>query len=93
MQGQQPLGHPRLNLVHPMVSLRQTVGQPDHGRPAQADPLPVAMRLEVVIQQVCYTHLGALRQQKRKIIHAFCHSVQLFGHADSFSHVHTVVST
>jgi hypothetical protein len=55
--------------------------------------IPVAMRLEVVIQQVCYTHLVALHQQKRNIIHVFCHYVQLCSHADSLSHFHNVVST
>ncbi|OLD84045.1 MAG: hypothetical protein AUF64_03080 [Chloroflexi bacterium 13_1_20CM_54_36] len=57
LQGMHPMGRPRLHLIHPMIRILQDVGHPDRCRPAQAQSLPVAMRLEVVIQQLRHTHL------------------------------------
>ena len=76
LQGLHPMGSPPLHLVHPMIPFRQDVGHPDGCRPAQAHALPVAMRLEVVIQQVWHTHLVTVDQQERNIVHSFCRHTQ-----------------
>jgi hypothetical protein len=91
-QGLHPLGCPALHLIHPMVSLRYDVRQPDGCRPAQAHSLPVAMRLEVVIQQLWHTHLVTVGQQERDIVHSFGRDVQWFCHADSLPHFQNLVT-
>jgi hypothetical protein len=87
-----PMGYPGLYLIHAMVAFRQDVCQPNCRRPAQADPLPVSMWLEVLIQQLCYAHHVTLSQQYWYIVHSFCRYVQLFCHADSLSHFQMVVT-
>jgi hypothetical protein len=91
-QGLDPMGSPSLHLIHPMIPFRQEVRQPDGCRPAQAHSLPVAMRLEVVIQQFWHTHLVTVGQQERYIVHSFCRDVQLFCHADSLLHFQNLVT-
>ncbi len=83
---------PALHLIHAMVRILQEVRQPDHGRPAQARSLPVAMGLEVAIQQVCDAHPLALGQQERYIIHSFGRDCQCFCHADSLPHFQNLVT-
>ena len=39
----EPFLRPRLHVIQPMIRLREDMGQPDDGHPAQAEPLPVAM--------------------------------------------------
>ena len=87
-----PMRDPALHLIHPMIPFRQEVGQPDHGRPAQARSLPVAMGLEVAIQQVCDAHPLALGQQERYIVHSFGRDHQCFCHAHSLSHFQNLVT-
>ena len=91
-QGLDPMGCPALHLIHPMIRILQDVRQPDGCRPAQAHSLPVAMRLEVVLQQLWHTHLVTVGQQERYIVHSFCRDVQLFCHADSLSHFQNLVT-
>src|SRR5216684_880732 len=91
-QGLHPMGCPALHLIHPMIPFRHDVRQPDGCRPAQAHSLPVAMRLEVVIQQLWYTHLVTVGQQERNIVHSFCRNTYLFCHADSLPHLQNLVT-
>src|SRR6266566_8424220 len=86
------MGHPALHLIHPMIPFRHDVGQPDGCRPAQAHSLPVTMRLEVLIQQLWYTHLVTVGQQERKIVHSFCRNTYLFCHGDSLPHLQNLVT-
>ncbi len=90
-QGLDPMGCPALHLIHPMIRILQDVCQPDGCRPAQAHSLPVAMRLEVVIQQLWHTHLVTVGQQERDIVHSFGRDVQWFCHADSLLHFQNLV--
>ena len=87
-----PRGHPALHLIHPMISFRHDMGQPDRCRPAQAHSLPVAMRLEVGIQQLRQTHLVTVGQQEWNIVHSFCYYTHLFCHADSLPHFPNLVT-
>lgn len=91
-QGLHPLRGPALHLIHAMIPFRHDVRQPDGGRPAQAHALPVAMRLEVLIQQLWYTHLVTVGQQERKIVHSFGRDVHYFCHAHSFPHLQNLVT-
>jgi hypothetical protein len=86
------MSDPALHLIHPMIPFRQDVGQPDHGRPAQAHALPVAMRLEVAIQQVCDAHPLALGQQERNIVYSFGRDRQRFCHSDSLPYFQNLVT-
>jgi hypothetical protein len=92
MQRLRSLSDPALHLIHPMIPFRQDVGQPDHCRPAQARSRPVAMRLEVAIQQVCDAHHLALGQQERNIIHSLGRDRQLFCHTDSLPYFQNLVT-
>lgn len=92
LQRLQPRGCPALYLIHTMIPLRQDVGQPDRCRPAQADSLPIAMRLEVFVQQFGYAHRVALGQQNWYIVHSFCRYHQLFCHFDSLAHFQYLVT-
>ena len=92
LQRVQPIGCPWLDLIHPVVTLGQNVRQPDRCGPAQACSLPVAMWLKGVIQQFCYPHSLALRQQHRNIVHSFCRDGKLFCHTESLSQFQNVVT-
>ncbi len=92
MQRLHALGHPPLHLIHAMVPFRDNVRQPDCGRPAQARALPIAMGLEVLIQQVWDTYVVTLGQQDRYIVHSFCGYGQLFCHTDSLAHFQNLVT-
>lgn len=91
-QGLDPLGCPALHLIHPMIPFRQDVRQPDRCRPALAHTLPVAMRLEVLIQQPWYPHLVTVGQQEWQIVHSFSRHLHWFCHADSLLHFPNLVS-
>ena len=92
LQRVQPRGCPWLDLIHPVVTLGQNVRQPDGGGQAQASSLPIAMGPKVDIQQFCYPHSVAVRQQHRYIVHAFCRDGKLFYHTDSLSQFQNVVT-
>ncbi len=92
LQRLQPMGHPTLDLIHAMIPFRQDMRQPDRCCPAQADSLPITMRLEVVVQQLCSTHRVALGQQNWNIVYSFCRYRQLFCHFDSLPHFHNLVT-
>ncbi len=47
---------PGLHVVHAMIPFREHMGQPDHRDAAQTQPLPVAVRREMCIQQRCQAH-------------------------------------
>lgn len=85
-QALQPLLCPRLDLVEPVVSLRQNMAQPDRRRPAQAQPLPVAVHQKVFIQQLRQSQLEHVGQQYRIIINSFSNYSKLFGHTRSLLH-------
>src|SRR6266571_1549207 len=59
---------------------------------AQACSLPVAMGLKGGIQQFCYPHFLALRQQHRNIVHSFCRHGKLFCHTVSLPQFQNAVS-
>ena len=86
------MGHPTLNLIHAMIPFRQDVGQPHRCCPAQADSLPIAMGLEVVVQQLWYAHRVALGQQNWNIVYSFCRYRHLFCHSDSLPHFQNLVT-
>jgi hypothetical protein len=92
LQRVQSSGYPWLDLIHPVVTLRHNVRQPDRCGQAQAGSLPVAMWLKGGIQQVCYPHFLALCQQYRNIVHSFCCHGKLFHHAVSLPQFQNVVS-
>ncbi len=92
LQRLQPMGHPALDLIHAMIPFRQDVGQPDRCCPAQAASLPIAMWLEVVVQQLWYAHRVALGQQNGNIVYSFCRYCQLFCHFDSLPHFQYLVT-
>lgn len=87
-----PRGYPGLDLIHPVVSLGQNVCQPDGCGQAQAASLPIAMGLKVGIQQFCYPHSVALRQQHWNIVHPFCRHGKLFCHTVSLSQFQNLVT-
>ncbi len=92
MQRLQPMGHPALDLIHPMIPFRQEVGQPHRCCPAQADSLPIAMGLEAVVQQLRYAHRVALGQQNWNIVYSFGRDRQRFCHFDSLPHFQNLVT-
>ncbi len=92
LQRVQSRGCPGLHLIHPMVTLRHNVRQPDRCRHAQTGSLPVAMRLKARIQQFCDPHVLALGQQHRNIVHSFCCYAKLFCHAVSLPQFQNLVS-
>jgi hypothetical protein len=92
MQRVQPMGHPALDLIHPMIPFRQDVGHPDRCCPAQADSLPIAMWLEAFVQQLWYAHRVALGQQNWNIVYSFGRDRQRFCHFDSLPHFQNLVS-
>jgi hypothetical protein len=91
VQRVQPMGHPALDLIHPMIPFRQDVGQPDRCCPAQADSLPIAMWLEAFVQQLWYAHRVALGQQNWNIVYSFGRYRQQFCHFDSLPHFQNLV--
>jgi hypothetical protein len=76
---------PRLHSIHPMVSLREQVGQPNHGQCAQAETLAVAVRRKVGIEQAGYAHVLHLGQQQRDIIYPLRSNCQCLVHSNSLS--------
>ena len=92
LQRVQPRGCPWLNPIHPVVTLGQNVRRPDGCGQAQAGSLPIAMRLKGGIQQFCYPHSVALRQQHRNIVHSFCRHGKLFCHTANLSQFQNVVT-
>ncbi len=92
LQRVQPRGCPGVDLIHPVVTLGQNVRQPDGCGQAQTCSRPIAMGLKVGIQQFCYPHSVALRQQHRNIVHSFCRNGKLFCHTESLSHFQNVVT-
>jgi hypothetical protein len=82
-QGLLPLLSPRLNGIHPMVRLGENVRQPAYRHSPQAEPLPVAMRGKVFIQQDGHAHPFLLSYQQGNIIDAFTGEDKCLGHAES----------
>ena len=76
---------PGLHAIHPMVGLREHMGQPDRGHLPQAQPLAVAVRREVGIQQAGYAHALHLGQQQREIVYPLRPNRQWFIHLTSVS--------
>src|SRR5258708_28998246 len=72
---------PFLHTIHPMVSLRENMGQPDHTYPSQAQPFSIAIGGKVLVQQLRQFHALHLRYQQRDIIDAFGLYAQGFFHA------------
>jgi hypothetical protein len=92
LQRVQPSGCPWLDLIHAVVTLGHNVRQPDRCGHAQACSLLVAMGPKGAIQQLCYAHSVALRQQHRNIVHSFCRDGKLFCHTASLSQFQNVVT-
>ena len=76
---------PGLYAIYAMVSLREHMRQPDRGHHTQAQPLAVAMRREVGIQQAGYAHPLHLGQQQRDVIDPLRPNRQWFIHFTSVS--------
>ncbi len=56
------------------------MGQPERRDPAQAQPLPVAMLMEMLIQQAWDIHPDQLREQQGNIIHPLGRDAQRVAH-------------
>ena len=59
------------------------MGQPDDGHPAQAEPLPVAMRGKVRVQQRLHPHPRHLGQQQWNIVNTFTEDGQGLVHTET----------
>ncbi len=79
----QTLLSPGLNVVQAVVALRKDMGQPDGGRPAQAEALPVAVGGEEFVQQGRYPHPLHLGQQQGNIIYPFVRHTRSLAHSKS----------
>jgi len=66
-----------------MIPLREDVGQPDGGCPAQAESRAVAMRHKGAIDQRRQLQPAHLRHQERDVVHPLCHNAQGFVHTPS----------
>ena len=76
---------PRLHAIHAVVGLREEMRQPDRRHHTQAQPLAVAVRREVLVQQAGYAHALHLSQQQRDVIDPLCPNRQWFIHFNSVS--------
>ena len=84
-QGFQATLCPGLHAIHAMVGLREHMCQPDDGQLTQAQPLTVAVRREVLVQQAGYAHALHLGQQQRDVIDSLRQNRQCFIHFTSVS--------
>ena len=82
-QGPQPFLHPRLHVIQPVITLRQDVGQPDPGDPPQAEPLPVAVGREMLVQQRWQAHTLHLSLQERNVVDSLIDDGQYLVYAES----------
>lgn len=82
---------PGTHAIEPMVGSRQDVGQPDRGKPTQAQALAVAMRREVGVQdagQLQTLHVG---QQQRHVVDPFRVYCRWLAHVASLPHLPNLV--
>ena len=79
------LGDPRLDLIEPVIGLRQDKSQPDDAHLAQTQSGSVAVRWKVLVNQFDHTHLQQKRNDDRDIINSFVDSTDLFGHSASIA--------
>ncbi len=83
LQGEQALLSPRLHLIEAVVALGQQMRQPDGRHPACTQSLPIAMLMEVLLEQAGHVHAEEVREQQRKIIYSFGANRERLGHAES----------
>jgi hypothetical protein len=76
---------PGLHPIHPMVGLREQVGQPNRSQRAQAETLAVAVRRKVGIEQAGSADALHLGQQQRDIISPLRSNCQCLVHSNSLS--------
>ena len=82
-QRMESLLRPGLDMVQPMVGLRQNMRQPKHTHPAQAEARPVAVGGKVLVQQGLYPHALQLGQQQGDVIDTFTHDGKWLAHPES----------
>jgi hypothetical protein len=75
-QGFQAVLSPLLDPIHPMIGLREDMGQPDHAEFSYAHSFPVTVGGDVLVQQGGHVHVVHLHHQQRKIIHSFGFNAQ-----------------
>jgi hypothetical protein len=76
---------PFLYLIHPMVGLRKNMSQPDDAQLTHAQSLAMAVRGNVLVQQLAQFHALHVGDQQRDIIHSFRFYAQCFFYALSLS--------
>ena len=80
LQGMQLLLGPGLYFTHPMVRFGEEVTEPGCGQPADAQPFPIAGRLDHLVQHFRDVHVLLLMDQQREVVYSFgvnfyfCHS-------------------
>ena len=82
-QRHQALFGPRLHMGQAMITLRQRIAQPDRAQPAQTQPLPVAVRRKMHVQQLRQAHPHLLDNQHRGVVHPFTVNGKFVAHAPS----------
>jgi hypothetical protein len=83
-QGVEPLLGPGLDMVQPVVRLRQNMAQPDGGHPAQVEAHPVAGGRTMLVQPGRHPHPLQLGQHQGDIVDTFPENRQSLGHAETF---------
>jgi len=80
-------GSPRLNLIEPVIGLRQDAGQPDDAHLAETQARPIAVGREMFVNQFGHAQLKQQRDKDRYIVNPFVDSRDIGAH----SRVHPLI--
>ena len=76
---------PRLDAREPVVALGEEKSQPHHGRPAEAQALPIAVRREVLVHSFGHAHFLKGREDSRDVVDSFVGCGHVFAHPTSLT--------
>jgi len=74
---------PWLDPREPVVALGEQEGEPHHGRPAEAQALPMAMGREVLVQSFGHAHFLAVGEDGRDVVDSCVGCGNFFAHPTS----------
>lgn len=81
-QGSRIIAHG--SLIFTEIALGGHMHQPNRGDPADGQALPVAILMEVLVEQAGHIHADQVRERQRNTVHTITSDGQVFSHSQSY---------